>query len=97
MERIVKQIRKIKIYIPAFSEVFGMGGGSIWHKAKVYYEGEYTTDDIIKEKIAEAEADLRIIKKTCWSNYDLKVEVRTCWETVEIISSDCAHKDICTI
>lgn len=96
MERIVKQILQIKIYIPAFNEDFGMGG-SIWHKAKVYYEGEYTADDIIKEKIAEAEADLRIIKKTCWTDYDLKVEVRTCWETVEIISCDCPNKDIDTI
>ena len=57
MERIVKQIRKIKIYIPSYYVDGGMGFQGFTGKEQVFYEGDYTTKEEIDKKIQKIQAE----------------------------------------
>jgi hypothetical protein len=86
MERIVKQIRKIKIYVPKYYIDGGMGFRGSWANGITYYEGDYTNKTEMDKKIEEAKAHWEIEKHNRWGASMEKVIVNEWWEIVEIIS-----------
>ena len=85
MERIVKQIRKIKIHVPKYYIDGGMGFRGEWAEGITYYEGDYTNKTEMDKKIEEAKAHWDTVKNKRWGSME-KVLVSEWWENVEIIS-----------
>ena len=86
MERIVKQIRKIKIEVPGYYVDDGQGFGGSMAKGIVYYDGLYTNTQDIEQKINDAKASWAIEQKRRWGAEREKVIIEDWWENIEIIS-----------
>jgi hypothetical protein len=98
MERIVRQVRKIKIYIPSYYVDGGMGFQGSTVKETVFYEGDYTTKEEIDKKIQKAQTEWDIEYPKRWCPYWYKeVQVHQWWETVEIISENSLQSNLSMI
>lgn len=87
MERIVKQVKMLKIYVPEYYVAGGQGFCGTWGKEKVYYKGNFISDEDTQTRFEQAKKEWDIEKNLRWGALLEKVVVNTWWENVEILKT----------
>lgn len=78
MERIVKQVKMLKIYARASAD-----HRDPWEK--IYYIGKFISEEDTQTRLELAKKKRDIEKEDCWGVYLGNVKTDTWWENVEIL------------
>lgn len=85
MERIVKQVKMLKIYVPSYYVDGGQGFRGSWTKEEIYYMGHFISEEDAQTRFELAKKQWDIEKERRWTGFLHKVKMDTWWENVEIL------------
>lgn len=87
MERIVKQVKMLKIYVPRYCVDLGQGFGGAWVEEEVYYRGKFISEEDTQARFEQAKKEWDIEKRCRWGAFLKEVKINTWWEDVEILKT----------